>query len=64
VSVIITISDDGHVEATHNSGRVLWSMQLGEFAESGFSESIANWIGDAIRMYANEPGDDARGDDE
>ncbi|TMT85820.1 hypothetical protein E2L06_04120 [Haloterrigena sp. H1] len=28
MSVVITISDDGHIEATHNSGCVLWSAHV------------------------------------
>jgi hypothetical protein len=28
VSVDIHISDDGHIEATHNSGRALWSCRI------------------------------------
>jgi len=28
MSVDIHISDDGHIEATHNSGRVLWEFDV------------------------------------
>lgn len=52
MSVVITISDDGHIEATHNSGRVLWSMELDEFAEPGFDEVVADWIGEVTREHA------------
>lgn len=53
MSVTIIIRDDGHIEAMHNSGRVLWSIELDEFAYPGFSKDLANWIGDIINNYGD-----------
>ena len=50
MSVIITISDDGHVEATHNSGRVLWSLKLDGTCEP-LDEEIAWWLEEALCSY-------------
>ena len=46
MSVVITISDDGHIEATHNSGRVLWSCRIDEADQEGVGS-----IGVAVWMY-------------
>ena len=53
MSVIITISDDGHVEATHNSGRILWSLKLdGTFTPyEPLDEGIAWWLDEALCSY-------------
>jgi len=56
VSVVITISDDGHIEATHNSGRVLWSMKLEEsyfcsFPTDALEEEVAWWLEEALCSY-------------
>ncbi|WP_336357868.1 hypothetical protein [Haloarcula sp. CGMCC 1.6347] len=52
MSVTITISDDGQVEAMHNSGRILWSLEL-DATDDTFDEDLANWIGEVTAQYAD-----------
>lgn len=51
MSVTITIID-GHVEAMHNSGRILWSLELDD-ADETVDEDLANWIGEVTAQYAD-----------
>jgi len=54
MSVIITISDDGHIDATHNSGRTLWSCEVD--SQHDDSRTLARGIYECF-IYAYDEGE-------